>query len=316
MTTDPKDLKTIRPRSKLVAVLLVMIALLIGALIYLVNTKDRFTEQRKNTQEALSDQTRQKDALETALENKVMELKSLQVEYQAIGEEKSQIQALINSTKAQLDEWRNKSKDDNKARMLLSVKLKRSMSENQEMLRSFNEELEGFRLREASLEQQNQTLATINDSLNTTTNYQLRTNQTLSSELKKIASKNMVLYTISAQGKVSRDSPFRQKRTQKLVLQVELEPNPYAQMEEKIYYLRITDPRGEVLNDPKKKGASFDLVNGKPFFYSATLIHKFMNRLHQIELSYTAIDPLEKGQYQLECYVDGYSLGLANFEIR
>lgn len=316
MASDHNDSKRTRPRSKLVRALLVMIVLLIGVLFYLIYDKDRLTERLTHTKEELSDELRQKDALEIALENEVTQLKYLQEEYEAIGEENTEIQSLITSMMGELDEWRNKSQDDNKAKMLLMVKLKRSMTENRQLTKEFNDELQVLKLKVASLEDKNQFLSLSNDSLNATVQDQSHANRRLSAQLKKVKPKNVTLYAISDHGKVSRKSPFRQKLTRTMVLQLELENNEFAQQEDKTYYLRITDPKGAILYDPKKEGLSFNLENGNQFYYSSMVTQKFMNSNDQVELSYSTMEPFQRGDYQLECYVDGYLISSTDFKIK
>ena len=191
----------------------------------------------------------------------------------------------------------------------------------------------------AQLQEQNQMLASSNDSLNTTVG-SLRTeretlvqrqtelsdsvmtytaqNKELSEKVNRasaLKAQNFKVLAITSKGKTRDDDAYKAKRVDKIKMVFDLPENPLTREERKEIYVRVLDPDGAVLSDDATGSGEFE-VNGQDTKYTSRETVAYQNNNQKVEMVYDNTAQFRPGKYSIELYAEGYRIGGGNFVIR
>ncbi len=191
----------------------------------------------------------------------------------------------------------------------------------------------------AKLREENQLLATSNDSLNVQvgslqterkTLVQRQTElsdsvMTYSSQNKELSEKvnraaalkaqNFKVLAVTSKGKTRDDDSYKAKRVDKIKMVFDLPENPLTRQETKDIYVRVLDPNGAVLADDATGSGEFE-VNGQETKFSTRESVAYLNNNQKVEVTYDNTAQFRPGKYSVELYAEGYRIGGGNFVIR
>lgn len=143
-------------------------------------------------------------------------------------------------------------------------------------------------------------------------NKELSEKVTLASILKPI---NYSVSAINSRGRERDGTEFKARRVEKIKLSFTLTENPLTKKENKMIYMRMLDPNGNVISDMATGSGSFNF-GGKEMVYSAKQVILFTNTGQTVDFIYDRGAAYESGQYTVELFSEGYRIGSTVFNIK
>jgi hypothetical protein len=258
------------------------------------------------------------DSLSTALNMKIAEVEKLGGDVEELNKVKAQLEAdkvaLSRSKKVETGKYLAKIKEYETFLAEKDTEIARLREENQ-LLASSNDSLNtqvGTLRSEREVLVQRQT--ELSDSVMTYT----AQNKELSEKVNRAAAlkaQNLKVLAVNSRGKAKDNDAYKAKRVDKLKLVFDLPENPLTRQETKDIYVRVLDPEGAVIADDATGSGEFE-INGQETKFTSRESVAYMNNNQKVEMVYDNNTQLRPGKYSVELYAEGYRIGGGNFVIR
>jgi len=221
--------------------------------------------------------------------------------------------------------------DLEKAKAEVVRELRRSTQRSAKALQELEDRLDGYEellnLKDVEIEKLksvNKELYSENKNLKTKQNKLSDSITSLEKNKKELVSKvalasqlraeNMVIKAVNSKGK-ERESPFRNRQLQKLKVEFNVAENKVAPVAGKKILIRIVDENGQVIFDVAKGSGTF-MLNGKEEFHTAMQEILFDNTKQKLVFFYEKGTDYVEGNYVVEIYAEGYSMGKISFSVK
>jgi predicted nuclease with TOPRIM domain len=302
----------------IVAILAVAVAAL-GFLFF--QQRAELTEQEATVMEKVREvaSTRTKlDSISTVLNMKIAEVEKLGGDVEELNKMKSQLEAdkvaLSRSNKVETGKYLAKIKQYETFLAEKDTEIAKLREENQ-LLASSNDSLN---VQVGSLQNERQTLVQRQNELSDSVMTYTAQNKELSEKVNRAAAlkaQNLKVLAVTSKGKTRDDDAYKAKRVDKIKMVFDLPENPLTRQETKDIYVRVLDPNGAVLADDATGSGEFE-VNGQETKFSTRESVAYLNNNQKVEMTYDNTAQFRPGKYSVELYAEGYRIGGGNFVIR
>jgi len=302
----------------IVAILAVAVAAL-GFLFF--QQKAELTDQEATVMEKVREvaSTRTKlDSISTVLNMKIAEVEKLGGDVEELNKMKAQLEAdkvaLARSKKVETGKYLAKIKEYETFLAEKDTEIAKLREENQ-LLASSNDSLN---VQVGSLQSERQTLVQRQTELADSVMTYTAQNKELAEKVNRAAAlkaQNLKVLAVTSKGKTRDDDAYKAKRVDKIKLVFDLPENPLTRQETKDIYVRVLDPNGAVLADDATGSGEFE-VNGQETKFTSRESVAYLNNNQKVEMMYDNTSQFRPGKYSVELYAEGYRIGGGNFVIR
>ncbi len=302
----------------IVAILAVAVAAL-GFLFF--QQRAELTDQEATVMEKVREvaSTRTKlDSISTVLNMKIAEVEKLGGDVEELNRMKAQLEAdkvaLSRSSKVETGKYLTKIKQYETFLAEKDTEIAKLREENQ-LLASSNDSLN---VQVGSLQTERQTLVQRQTELSDSVMTYTAQNKDLSEKVNRAAAlkaQNFKVLAVTSKGKTRDDDAYKAKRVDKIKMVFDLPENPLTRQETKDIYVRVLDPNGAVLADDATGSGEFE-VNGQETKFSSRESVAYLNNNQKVEMTYDNTSQFRPGKYSVELYAEGYRIGGGNFVIR
>jgi predicted nucleic acid-binding Zn-ribbon protein len=291
-------------RSNIIIGLLFIVVLIQGVKIYFDYTdKKEIIEQKADVEEDLAGTMQRLKEIQAELDQKIVEIEKLGGDVKELQKAKAEVDAQLKRSVS---------------RSTKSIKeLKDRVEGYEELLKVKDDEIERLKVTNQSLFTENRQLKTqkneLNDSITrlATTKEELAGKVAVASLLK---AENVVVKSVNSKGR-ERESPFRARQLEKLMVEFNLAENNVAPIEGKKIMIRVIDETGQVIFDVAKGSGAF-IFEGKEVFYTAQQEILFDNTRQKLFFLYDKGSEYASGNYTVEIYAEDYLIGTAGFVVK
>jgi FtsZ-binding cell division protein ZapB len=281
-----------------------------------INSENKTTIEAKN--EIIKNTKDRLDSISVELDNKIAELQSMGQQVDDLMAVKAQLEKdkknLANSKNVSIREYEEKIKGYEATLALKDAEIAKLKEENG-ILTTQNKTLSNER---DNLANENTGLKTdkqaLSDSVYTTNvkNRELSEKVTLAAALKAM---NVNVNAINSRGKERDGGEYKAKRVDKVKISFKLAENPLTKKEDKVIYLRLIDPQGNVISD-MATGSGVFTFGGKETVYTSKQSVFYDNSGQNVDFVYARGANYVKGKYNIELYSEGFSVGRGSFEVK
>jgi hypothetical protein len=258
------------------------------------------------------------DSLSTALNMKIAEVEKLGGDVEELNKVKAQLEAdkvaLGRSKKVETGKYLAKIKKYESYLAEKDTEIAKLREENQ-FLASTNDSLN---VQVGSLRSERQMLVQRQTELSDSVLTYTSQNKELSEKVNRAAAlkaQNFKVLAITPRGKAKEDDAYKAKRIDKIKLVFDLPENPLTRQETKDIYVRVLDPTGAVVSDDATGSGEFQF-NGQETKFTARESVAYMNNNQKVEMVYDNPSQFRPGTYSVELYAEGYRIGGTNFVVR
>lgn len=287
----------------IIAVLLVII-LIQSVKIYLdYQEKVEVKQQLVTTEEDLASTMQKLNDIKAELDQKIVEIEKLGGDVKELQKAKAEVEL----------ELRRSTKRSAKAMQ----ELKDKVEGYEVLLKMKDDEIEKLKHVNTQLFSENKSLKTKQNKLSDSINVLAKNKDELASKVaiaSQLKAENITIKAVSSKGKES-ESPFRNKRLQKLKVEFNLAENKVAPIEGKKIIIRIVDENNQVIFDVARGSGTF-MINGKEEFYTSAQEILFDNTKQKLSFLYEKGSEYTSGKYLIEIYSDNYKIGSGQFEVK
>ncbi|MFD2522024.1 hypothetical protein [Emticicia soli] len=143
-------------------------------------------------------------------------------------------------------------------------------------------------------------------------NRELSEKVTLAAALKAM---NVNVNAINSRGKERDGGEYKAKRVDKVKISFKLAENALTKREDKVIYLRLLDPKGNVISDMATGSGTFTF-GGNETVYTSKQTVMYDNSGQNVDFVYSRGSAYEKGKYTIELYSEGFSIGRGSFDVK
>lgn len=258
------------------------------------------------------------DSISTVLNMKIAEVEKLGGDVEELNRMKVQLEAdkvaLSRSSKVETGKYLTKIKQYETFLAEKDTEIAKLREENQ-LLASSNDSLN---VQVGSLQTERQTLVQRQTELADSVTTYTAQNKELSEKVNRAAAlkaQNFKVLAVTSKGKTRDDDAYKAKRVDKIKMVFDLPENPLTRQETKDIYVRVLDPNGAVLADDATGSGEFE-VNGQETKFSTRESVAYLNNNQKVEVTYDNTAQFRPGKYSVELYAEGYRIGGGNFVIR
>ncbi len=258
------------------------------------------------------------DSLSTALNMKIAEVEKLGGDVEELNKVKAQLEAdkvaLSRSKKVETGKYLAKIKEYETYLTEKDTEIARLREENQ-LLASSNDSLN---TQVGSLRSEREVLVQRQTELSDSVMTYTAQNKELSEKVNRAAAlkaQNLKVLAVNSRGKAKDNDAYKAKRVDKLKLVFDLPENPLTRQETKDIYVRVLDPEGAVISDDATGSGEFE-INGQETKFTSRESVAYLNNNQKVEMVYDNSSQLRPGKYSVELYAEGYRIGGGNFVIR
>ncbi|UBM57926.1 hypothetical protein LAG90_14045 [Marinilongibacter aquaticus] len=258
------------------------------------------------------------DSISSELDHKIAEVTALGGQVGELQELKAQLEKdkrnLIYSKNVSLKEYQDKIANYELALNQKDGEISKLREANM-VLTNENETLISQKtVLESEKEELENTKATLTDSVYAINvkNAELNEKVSLASALKPL---NYAVSAINSKGKERDGEAFKSRRVDKIKVAFKLAENPLTKKENKVVFMRLLDPQGNVISDMATGSGKFTF-GGKEMVYTAKQIIMFTNDGQTVDFIYDRGAEYESGDYGIELYSEGYRIGTTSFTIK
>ncbi|PLK45649.1 hypothetical protein [Emticicia sp. TH156] len=258
------------------------------------------------------------DSIAVQLDAKIAEVQALGGQVEDLQALKVQLEQdkknLINSKNVSIKQYESKIKDYEAALTEKDAEIAKLREENS-VLTTQNQTLGS---ENTTLKSENSSLRTdkqaLSDSVYSTTvkNRELTEKVTLAAALKAM---NVSVNAINSRGRERDGGAYKAKRVDKVRISFKLAENPLTKKEDKVIYLRLLDPKGNVISDMATGSGTFTF-GGNETVYTSKQTVMYDNTGQNVDFVYSRGSAYEKGKYTVELYSEGFSIGRGTFDVR
>jgi cell division protein ZapB len=303
MAEEPTSPKKGNKAAIVIALLLVIIVIQ-SVKIYLdYQEKVEVKQQLVTTEEDLASTMQKLNDIKAELNQKIVEIEKLGGDVKELQKAKAEVEL----------ELRRSTKRSAKAMQ----ELKDKVEGYEVLLKMKDDEIEKLKHVNTQLFSENRTLKTKQNKLSDSINVLSKNKDELASKVaiaSQLKAENITIKAVSSKGKES-ESPFRNKRLQKLKVDFNLAENKVAPIEGKKIIIRIVDENNQVIFDVARGSGTF-MVNGKEEFYTSAQEILFDNTRQKLSFLYEKGTEYTSGKYVIEIYSDNYKIGAGQFEVK
>lgn len=244
----------------------------------------------------------------TALGGQVEELESLKAQLE---QDKKN---LLNSKSVSIRDFQNKIKNYESILVQKDEEIARLRSENTNLTsqnQTLSTQVSTLETEKTSLQTEK---AALNDSVQnyTSRNRELSEKVTLAAALKAM---NITTTAINSRGREREGTEYKARRVDKVKVTFKLSENPLTKKENKTIYMRLLDPRGNVISDMATGSGAFTF-GGKETVYTAKQTVFYDNSGQTVDFIYSRGTPYEAGTYTIELFSEGFRVGQSSFAIK
>jgi hypothetical protein len=258
------------------------------------------------------------DSIAVQLDAKIAEVQALGGQVEDLQALKTQLEQdkknLVNSKSVSIKQYEGKIKNYELALTEKDTEIAKLKEENA-VLATQNETLgsenTGLKTEVSGLKTDKQALA---DSVYNVgvKNKELAEKVTLAAALKAM---NVNVSAINSRGKERDGGEYKAKRVDKVKVSFKLAENPLTKREEKVIYMRLLDPTGNVVSDMATGSGTFNF-GGNETVYTSKQTVMFDNSGQNVDFVYSRGASYEKGKYTIELYSEGFSIGRGTFDVK
>ncbi len=302
----------------LVAILGVAVAML-GFLYF--QQRAELTDQEATVMEKVREvaSTRAKlDSISTVLDTKIMEIERLGGDVAELTKVKEQLEAdkvsLSRGTKVESRKYLAKIKQYETFLAEKDTEIAQLREENQ-MLATNNDSLN---VQVGSLRTERENLVQRQTQLSDSVMTYTAQNRELSDKVNRAAAlkvQNFKVLAVTNKGKTRDKDDYKAKRVDKIKMVFDLPENPLTRQETKDIYVRLLDPDGAIVSDDATGSGEFE-VNGQETKFTTRESIAYLNNNQKVEMVYDNTNQFRPGKYSIELYAEGYRIGGGNFVIR
>ena len=258
------------------------------------------------------------DSIAVQLDAKIAEVQALGGQVEDLQALKVQLEQdkknLINSKNVSLKQYESKIKNYETALTEKDTEIAKLREENSELTtqnQTLGSENTNLKTENTGLKTDKQALS---DSVYSTTvkNRELTEKVTLAAALKAM---NVNVNAINSRGKERDGGEYKAKRVDKVRISFKLAENPLTKKEDKVIYLRLLDPKGNVISDNATGSGTFTF-GGNETVYTSKQTVMYENSGQNVDFVYSRGSSYEKGKYTVELYSEGFSIGRGTFDVR
>ncbi|MFN3850945.1 MAG: hypothetical protein ACK4NY_16035 [Spirosomataceae bacterium] len=258
------------------------------------------------------------DSISTQLDAKIAELQSMGQQVDDLLAVKAQLEqdkkSLINSKNVSIRDYENKIKGYEATLTQKDAEIAKLREENAVLAtqnKTLTTERDNLATENTGLRTDKQALS---DSVYSTTvkNRELTEKVTLAAALKAM---NVTVNAVNSRGKERDGGEYKAKRVDKIKISFKLAENPLTKKEDKVIYMRLLDPQGNVISDMATGSGAF-MFGGKETVYTAKQSVFYDNSGQNVDFIYSRGAPYAKGKYTIELYSEGFSVGRGTFDVK
>lgn len=258
------------------------------------------------------------DSISTVLNMKIAEVEKLGGDVEELNRMKAQLEAdkvaLSRSSKVETGKYLTKIKQYETFLAEKDTEIAKLREENQ-LLATSNDSLN---VQVGSLQTERQTLVQRQTELSDSVMTYTAQNKDLSEKVNRAAAlkaQNFKVLAVTSKGKTRDEDAYKAKRVDKIKMVFDLPENPLTRQETKEIYVRVLDPNGAVLADDATGSGEFE-INGQETKFSSRESVAYLNNNQKVEMTYDNTAQFRPGKYSVELYAEGYRIGGGNFVIR
>lgn len=240
------------------------------------------------------------------LDTKIIELDSLGGEFDTL--------VLV---KSELEAERDQLQNTRKANLALIRRLRAKTEGYEELLKLKDSEIEELEAINEQLLSENTGLKQERNQLNRSINELNETKEELEGKVavaSRLKAENIKVFAVAKNGK-EREGSFRSRQINNIKVDFNIAQNNVAPIESKEIFVQVTDPNNQIIFDIAK-GSGTLMIDNKETFYTASQTIIFDNTQQSLTYTYDKESEYIKGQYTVEVFTDGYSMGKAFFTVR
>lgn len=310
-STRPEKAKPASGNTGLKVLLIVSLLLNIGMAAGLFMMFNKSTEQDSRIAE-LTGEVTSKDA---EVVSKTQELQNIKLDLERIKEERERLGLENDSLDQQILTLDGYIKD-----------LKRSSSINASKRRELEKLVANLNNQILEKTQQIATLTSLNDSLSTGLSSLSVEKQRLGDSLAYTANALAYAAVLKAEavqvvglkenGKEVVGEELKGSKIDRLKVTFKLADNKAAKQNQKVIYVSLTTPKGEVFSDPNNGGGLLTLVDGTDALYTMNQAINFDNSSQKLTFTMLKGFNYTPGTYKLAIYSEGYKIGDGTFKVK
>jgi predicted nuclease with TOPRIM domain len=258
------------------------------------------------------------DSISAQLDAKIAEVTSLGGQVADLEALKAQLEQdkrnLVNSKNVSIKSYEDKIKGYEAALTAKDVEIAKLRQENAQLtteVKTLGSENTNLKSDVSNLKTDKQALA---DSVYATTvkNRELAEKVTLAAALKAM---NVNVNAINSRGRERDGGEYKAKRVEKVKISFKLSENPLTKREEKVIYMRMLDPQGNVISDMATGSGAF-MFGGKEMVYTAKQSISYDNTGQNVDFIYSRGANYAKGKHAIELFSEGFSIGRGFFDVK
>ena len=251
--------------------------------------------QRDELQKDLEDATMRYDIIKTANSKKDSSITSKD---KIIEEKKARINSILKKLNATASE----------------------LSEAKQLIASLNGDIEGYKTQIESLEgqkfkltQEKQTIATQRDEIKRSYDSSvkiIRNREGVIDVGSTLHASNFKISGITELSKGREKETTTAKNVDKLRISFDLDENMITSSGEKILYIVITDPEGNIITQQSSQDPTINTREGAVIKYTQKLIVDYIqNKSQTVSFDWKQVRPFAIGNYKIEVYNNGFKVG-------
>jgi chromosome segregation ATPase len=290
-----------QPQKKSTAVYWVVIALLLGACIYLYVSKDKAEQQVTSTSEQLQSQVMTNEAVQKDYDAALARLDELTSQNQ-------QLDSMVKDRNGEVSKMKAEIQSILKNKNASEADLRKA----RELIASLNDKTREYQERIAQLETENTDLSNKNTVLTQERDSTVSQNIALKKVGSVLHASNIRMVPVDLRkGGKKESETSKAKRTDLLRITFDIDENRIAESGNKDLYLRITGPDGTVLSNAAYGSGVTQTSDGASLNY--TLAKQVALQQAQpvkgVTVDWHQGSDYKKGNYQIEIYNEGYKIG-------
>jgi hypothetical protein len=301
-------------RNNRTTLLIVLIALLVGANIYLYVKYNQKEKETVILREAVNVDSMRIVDLDAKYNTALVELESMKGQNATLDSILNVKEAEIKTMKASLD----KARKDKKI----------SDNEYQKQLASLQQLIEDLKIQITSLEKEKGILVQQKDSIGNKLNTQIDENGKLKTDLRVQTKKAMIgallepsnIITTGVYGRGSKNkekTTTTAKKTESIRVTFDVPEKRTADPGTKIFLLRIVSPEGVTMAVQSQGSGVFELENGEKMQYTTKQDIDYNQQKQTVSMYWKgAAGAFAKGKYSVELYQDGYKIGTSTLTLK
>lgn len=291
-----------------------IIALLLGAAIYLFLTKNKTENENEDLTNQVATVSNDKATIETEYNDALKRLDEMKTQ-------STQMDSLLSSKDGELSEMKAKIESILKQKNLTAGQL----AEANKLIAELKSKMTGYQQQITALKQENVQLTEDNKTLTEEKNQVKEEREVLKEEkkgLEKTVELGSVLHasgikltainaTKNLFGKEKEKETEKARKADLIRISFDLDDNRISESGEKIIYICVFDPSGNVISANSSNSSRFKLANDTEMLYTAskTIPYKQGEKSKDISIDWKPLSDFNKGTYKVEIYHMGYKIG-------